>query len=178
MSASLPLWLVPALPLAGFLACGLLGKKLGKTFVSAVGAGSVGLATAAAYARLVPFFSGDHAPAVERIASWISAGGFSADLALRLDPLSAIMTSFVTFVGFLIHVYSVGYMRHDETEAGYARYFAYLNLFMFAMLILVLAQNFVMMFVGWEGVGLCSYLLIGYYYERQYAADAGKKAFV
>ncbi len=175
---TLPLWLIPALPLAGFLVNGLAGKRMGKSFVSAVGVGSVGLATAAAYARLIPYFMGDHAAAVERIAPWFSAGGFSADLAMRLDPLSALMTSFVTFVGFWIHVYSVGYMRHDETEAGYARYFAYLNLFMFAMLVLVLAQNFVMMFVGWEGVGLCSYLLIGYYYERQYAADAGKKAFV
>ncbi len=88
------------------------------------------------------------------------------------------MRPFVTFVGFLIHVYSVGYMSHDETDAGYARYFAYLNLFIFAMLVLVLAQNFLLMFVGWEGVGLCSYLLIGYYYEREYAADAGKKAFI
>jgi NADH-quinone oxidoreductase subunit L len=175
---TLPLWIVPALPLAGFAVNGLLGKKLGKSFVSAIGAGSVGLATAAAFSRLLPFFAGDHAPVVERIASWISAGGFSADLAMRLDPLSALMTGFVTFVGFLIHVYSIGYMRHDETEAGYARYFAYLNLFMFAMLTLVLAQNFLLLFVGWEGVGLCSYLLIGYYYERQYAADAGKKAFI
>ena len=178
MSLFLPLWLVPALPLAGFLACGLLGKRLGKSFVTAAGVGSVGLATAAAYSRLLPFFSGGHAPVVERVASWIAAGGFSADLALRLDPLSALMTSFVTFVGFLIHVYSVGYMRHDETEAGYARYFAYLNLFMFSMLTLVLAQNFLLLFVGWEGVGLCSYLLIGYYYDRRYAADAGRKAFV
>jgi NADH-quinone oxidoreductase subunit L len=178
MTASIPLWLVPALPLAGFLINGLAGKKLGKSFVSAVGVGSVGLATVAASGRLIPFFAGDHAAVVERIAPWFSAGGFSAELAMRLDPLSALMTSFVTFVGFWIHVYSVGYMRHDETEAGYARYFAYLNLFMFAMLILALAQNFVMMFVGWEGVGLCSYLLIGYYYERQYAADAGKKAFI
>ncbi len=178
MTASIPLWLVPGLPLAGFLVNGLAGKRLGKSFVSAVGVGSVGLATAAAFARLIPFFAGDHAAVVERIAPWFSAGGFSVEVAMRLDPLSALMTSFVTFVGFWIHVYSIGYMRHDETEAGYARYFAYLNLFMFAMLILVLAQNFVLMFVGWEGVGLCSYLLIGYYYERQYAADAGKKAFV
>jgi NADH-quinone oxidoreductase subunit L len=175
---SLPLWLVPALPLAGFLVNGLAGKKLGKSFVSAVGAGSVALATVAAYSRLVPFFAGDHAPVVERIAGWITAGSFSADLSLRLDALSALMVSFVTFVGFLIHVYSIGYMRHDETDPGYARYFAYLNLFMFSMLVLVLAGNFLLMFVGWEGVGLCSYLLIGYYYEREYAADAGKKAFV
>src|SRR5262245_46282 len=114
MSGSLSLWLIPALPLAGFLACLLLGKKLGKSFVSIAGAGSVGLATIVAYSRLIPFFSGDHATSVERLAPWITAGRFSADLALRLDPLSAVMTSFVTFVGFLIHVYSVGYMRHDE----------------------------------------------------------------
>jgi NADH-quinone oxidoreductase subunit L len=175
---TIPLWLIPVLPLAGFLLCGLLGKKLGKSFVSAVGVGSVGLATVAAYARLIPFFAGDHSPVVERIAPWITAGTFSVEFATRLDPLSALMTSFVTFVGFWIHVYSIGYMRHDETEAGYARYFAYLNLFMFSMLTLVLAQNFLLLFVGWEGVGLCSYLLIGYYYDRQYAADAGKKAFV
>ena len=175
---TIPLWVIPALPLAGFLLCGLLGTRLGKRFVSAVGVGSVGLATLAAYARLIPFFAGDHAPVVERMAPWITAGTFSVEFATRLDPLSALMTSFVTFVGFWIHVYSIGYMRHDETEAGYARYFAYLNLFMFSMLTLVLAQNFLLLFVGWEGVGLCSYLLIGHYYDRRYAADAGKKAFV
>ncbi|MGE5277097.1 MAG: NADH-quinone oxidoreductase subunit L [Acidobacteriota bacterium] len=178
MSAALPLWLVPALPLAGFLVNGLLGTKLGKRFVSVVGVGSVGLATLAAYGRLLPFFAGDHAPVVERVADWITAGDFSAPIAFRLDPLSALMTSFVTFVGFLIHVYSIGYMRHDETDAGYARFFAYLNLFMFSMLMLVLAQNFLLMFVGWEGVGLCSYLLIGYYYEDPVAPAAGRKAFV
>ena len=175
---TLPLGIIPALPLAGFAVNGLLGKRRGKSFVSAVGTGCVGLAAVVAFSRLIPFLAGDHAPVVERIASWISAGGFSADLAMRLDPLSALMTGFVTFVGFWIHVYSIGYMRHDETEAGYARYFAYLNLFMFAMLTLVLAQNFLLLFVGWEGVGLCSYLLIGYYYDREYAADAGKKAFI
>src|SRR5262249_19940811 len=178
MSSPLSLWLIPALPLLGFLACLLLGKKLGKSFVSIAGAGSVGLATIVAYSRLIPFFSGGHAPVVERLGPWITAGNFAADFALRLDSLSAVMTSFVTFVGFLIHVYSIGYMRHDETEAGYARYFSYLNLFMFSMLILVLGNNFLLMFVGWEGGGLCSYLLIGYYYEREYAASAGKKAFV
>jgi NADH-quinone oxidoreductase subunit L len=97
------------------------------------------------------------------------------DTAFRLDSLSALMIAFVTFVGFLIHVYSVGYMGHDK---GYGRYFAYLNLFMFAMLVLVLGNNFLLLFVGWEGVGLCSYLLIGYDYWKNSAADAGKKAFV
>ena len=175
---TVPLWIVPALPLAGFLLCLLLGRRLGKSFVSAVGAGSVGLATIAAGARLFPYLTGDGKPIVEKVAPWIAAGSFSVDVSLRLDPLSGLMVSFVTFVGFLIHVYSIGYMRHDETDAGYARYFAYLNLFLFAMLVLVLANNFLLLFVGWEGVGLCSYLLIGYYYEREYAADAGKKAFI
>ncbi len=102
-------------------------------------------------------------------------GEWFVDAAFRLDSLSALMLAFVTFVGFLIHVYSVGYMSHEE---GYGRYFAYLNLFMFAMLVLVLGSNFLMLFVGWEGVGLCSYLLIGYDYHKKFAADAGKKAFV
>ena len=175
---TVPLWVVPALPLAGFVLCLLLGRRFGKSFVSGVGAGSVGLATVAAGARLLPYLTGDGGTVVEKVAPWISAGSFSVDVSLRLDPLSALMVSFVTFVGFLIHLYSIGYMSHDETEAGYARYFAYLNLFLFAMLVLVLANNFLLMFVGWEGVGLCSYLLIGYYYEREYAADAGKKAFI
>ncbi|PYQ65219.1 MAG: NADH-quinone oxidoreductase subunit L [Acidobacteria bacterium] len=172
------LWIVPALPLAGFLLCLLLGTRLGKGFVSAAGVGSIGIATLAAWSRLLPYFRDGGGAVVERIAPWITAGNFSVDVSFRLDPLSALMVSFVTFVGFLIHLYSVGYMKHDETDAGYARYFAYMNLFMFSMLTLVLANNFVLMFVGWEGVGLCSYLLIGYYYEREYAAAAGRKAFV
>jgi NADH-quinone oxidoreductase subunit L len=103
------------------------------------------------------------------------ARDWAVDAAFRLDSLSALMIAFVTLVGFLIHVYSVGYMGHEE---GYGRYFAYLNLFMFSMLVLVLGANFLVLFVGWEGVGLCSYLLIGYFYDKTYAADAGKKAFV
>ncbi len=175
---TIALWIIPALALIGFLLCLLLGPRLGKSFVSAAGVGSVGLATVAAWMRLIPFFRGTAGIAVEKVAPWISVGSFSVDLSFRLDPLSALMISFVTFVGFLIHVYSIGYMRHDETDAGYARFFAYMNLFMFSMLTLVLANNFVLMFVGWEGVGLCSYLLIGYYYEKDFAAAAGKKAFV
>ena len=104
-----------------------------------------------------------------------AAGEWFVDAAFRVDSLSALMLAFVTFVGFLIHVYSVGYMGHEK---GYGRYFAYLNLFMFAMLVLVLGANFLILFVGWEGVGLCSYLLIGYDYHKKFAADAGKKAFV
>jgi NADH-quinone oxidoreductase subunit L len=175
----LALWVIPILPLAGFALNGLLGTRLGKSFVSAVGVGSAGLATLAAYSRLIPYLSaGGGTPQIEVYGSWIVAGPLSIDLSFRLDPLSALMLSFVTFVGFLIHLYSVGYMHHDETDAGYARYFAYLNLFLFAMLTLVLAESFPLMFVGWEGVGLCSYLLVGYYYDREYAAAAGKKAFV
>ena len=100
---------------------------------------------------------------------------FTVEWAYLLDPLSSVMVLVVTFVGFLIHVYSIGYMAHDP---GYARYMAYLNLFMFAMLTLVLGANYVVLFVGWEGVGLCSYLLIGFWFDKQSASDAGKKAFI
>src|SRR6202021_4005540 len=116
---------------------------------------------------------------------WIPAGTyhlldgriakFVADWGFQIDPLSCVMVLVVTGVGFLIHVYSTGYMAH---EGGYYRFFGYLNLFMFAMLILVLANNFLMMFVGWEGVGTCSYLLIGFYFHKKSASDAGKKAFI
>ncbi|MEK6779122.1 MAG: NADH-quinone oxidoreductase subunit L [Candidatus Deferrimicrobiota bacterium] len=112
---------------------------------------------------------------VQVLFPWIEAGGFSAAAALQLDPLSSVMILVVTGVGFLIHVYSVGYMSHEK---AFARYFVYLNLFTFAMLILVLGSNYLLMFVGWEGVGLCSYLLIGYWYEKKSASDAGKKAFI
>ena len=173
-----PLWLIPLIPLAGFAVNGLLGTRLGKSFVSVMGVGAAALATVAAYSRLIPYLSGGQGTFIETYGSWIAVGDLSLDLAFRLDPLSALMLSFVTFVGFLIHVYAIGYMRGEATNAGYARFFAYLNLFMFAMLVLVLAENFVLMFVGWEGVGLCSYLLVGYYFDREYAAAAGTKAFV
>src|SRR5690242_18850708 len=115
---------------------------------------------------------------------WIPAGmghagkflaDFSIDFAFRIDPLSSTMLMIVTWIGFLIHVYATGYMSH---ETGYTRFFTYLNLFMFMMLLLVLGANYLIMFIGWEGVGLCSYLLIGFYYDKNFAADAGKKAFV
>jgi NADH-quinone oxidoreductase subunit L len=107
--------------------------------------------------------------------SWLKVGDFQVPIGFLVDPLSAVMMLVVTFVGFLIHVYSIGYMHDDR---GYARFFTYLNLFMFSMLVLVLANNYLLMFLGWEGVGLCSYLLIGFWYEKKSAADAGKKAFV
>ena len=175
---TLPLWLIPALPLAGFLVNGLLGKSLGKSFVSG-GRRRIGRRWRRRPPRRgsLPYLAGDHAPIVERVGEWIRAGDFSAEIAFRLDPLSALMIGFVTFVAFLIHVYSIGYMHHEATDAGYARFFAYLNLFMFSMLTLVLAQNLLLLFVGWEGVGLCSYLLIGYYYDKPFAARGRQEGF-
>ena len=120
-------------------------------------------------------FLADQIPHIERYGTWLSAGPFSADFGIYLDQLSLVMLLVVTGVGFVIHVYSVGYMAH---EGGYYRYFAYLNIFMFFMLTLVLANNYLLMFVGWEGVGLASYLLIGFWFLKQSAADAGKKAFI
>src|SRR4030065_1714215 len=169
--------LVPALPLLGFLLNGLLGKKLGKSFVSWVGPGSVGLSFAVA-AKL--FFDLLSLPEASRSIEvvffpWIWSAEFQTNIAFLLDPLSAVMMLVVTGVGFLIHVYSIGYMHEDS---GYYRYFSYLNLFEFSMLVLVLADTFLFIFLGWEGVGLCSYLLIGFWFEKKSAADAGKKAFI
>ena len=232
---TLPLWLIPALPLAGFLLNGLVALACGsrraakvsarwraehpdahghdghgeehaenahddhahgdhghghagpflpyweRLFYGVVGVLSVGLATVVAFANLVPYVAGSLAtegglvPVIQTAWRWMAAGHVTIDVAFRLDALSAMMLSFVTFVGLLIHVYSVGYLQDEE---GYGRYFAYLNLFMFAMLTLVLANSLPVLFIGWEGVGLCSYLLIGYYYDKDFAHAAGKKAFV
>ena len=230
------LWLVPLLPLAGFLVNGVLylvshrtegeahgapGEAHGtpasvhgenpahthaaaavhdpeghspipfKRAHTAVGTVSVGLACLFAFLAIFDVGIGRLAEGAVHVVTlyrWVPLGVNQAigqvhgppadwfvDAAFRLDSLSAFMIAFVTFVGFLIHVYSVGYMGHEE---GYGRYFAFLNLFMFSMLVLVLGANFLLLFVGWEGVGLCSYLLIGYFYDRDAAADAGKKAFV
>jgi NADH-quinone oxidoreductase subunit L len=171
------LWIIPALPLAAVALNLLLGDRLGKRGTAWLACGAIGLAFAAA-ARAV--FSLAAMPAEERHLvetawTWMQVGDFRADVAFLLDPLSSIMVLVVTGVGFLIHVYSVGYMAEDPS---FRRFFLYLNLFMFAMLTLVLADNFLLMFVGWEGVGLCSYLLIGFWYEKQSATDAGKKAFI
>src|SRR5262249_24083294 len=114
---------------------------------------------------------------VEEIFTWISAGEFNVAFALRLDPLSAVIVLIVTGIGALIHLYSTAYMQ-EETDSEYARYFSYLNLFAAFMLVLVLASNFLVMFIGWEGVGLCSYLLVGFWYQKPSACDAGKKAFI
>ena len=172
------LWLVPALPLAGFVLNGALAltRPTAKRAVSIVGVGTLVLAFAAA-AFAVAELARQHptAPLVFRYWEWLPVGDLHVAFALQLDQLAAVMILVVTGVGALIHVFSVGYMYDDP---GYARYFAYLNLFVFFMLILVLGASFPVMFVGWEGVGLCSYLLIGFWFNEQINADAGKKAFI
>jgi NADH-quinone oxidoreductase subunit L len=204
------LFLIPLLPLVGFLfnftvGVRLLGRRAGgqghghggghgagahgpSPIIGLVAAGTVFLSfLVAVYAVVQAHRSPDHA-IVETLFTWLPGGAaetavhgaagttpFSVEWAYLLDPLSSVMVLFVTFVGFLIHVYSIGYMGHDP---GYARYMAYLNLFMFAMLTLVLGANYAVLFVGWEGVGLCSYLLIGFWFHKQSASDAGKKAFI
>ncbi len=171
------LWLIPLLPFIGFLLNGLFGKRLGKGFVTAVALlaslGSAIAGTIAAVQYHAAYPTGERH--VDLVYNWISSGSIGADLAFQLDPLSVVMLMVVTWVGFLIHLYSAGYMAHEH---GYSRYFAYLNLFLSEMLVLILASSYLLMFVGWEGVGLCSYLLIGFYYETDYAPAAGKKAFV
>ena len=171
--------LIPLLPFLGFLLNGLLGSKLPKALVSAIALA----APLAAFLIVVrdaflvwPGASSIALPVIEQNApAWITAGALHISFTFALDQLTLIMLLIITGVGFLIHIYSVGYMAHEE---GYWRYFAYLNLFLFFMLILVLAENALLMFVGWEGVGLASYLLIGFYLDRKSAADAGRKAFV
>jgi NADH-quinone oxidoreductase subunit L len=171
------LWIIPALPLAGVALNLLLADRLGKRGTAWLACGTVGLAFLASLRAVLHLAQLPEADrAIHEFAwTWMKVGDFRADVAFLLDPLSAVMSLVVTGVGFLIHVYSVGYMDHD---AGFRRFFMYLNLFMFAMLTLVLADNYLLMFVGWEGVGLCSYLLIGFWYHKPSAAEAGKKAFI
>jgi len=167
-------WIV-ALPALGVLFHAFLGRRL-PAAVKLIGPGLVlGAFGLALYCALAVRSLGPEAAFRDHVYTWIAAGGFVADAAFRLDALSAVMVLVVTGVGFLIHVYSVGYMHHDP---GFARYFAYLNLFTTAMLILVLADNLLLLFVGWEGVGLCSYLLISFWYDKIENAVAGKKAFL
>src|SRR5713101_2027189 len=172
MTANLNLWLIPVLPLAGAAINGFFGMKSSRRTVSIVGLFFPGAAFAWALvvASRVSF---PHPP--EFIAHWIRSGNFTVDFSLYLDQLSLVMLLVVTGVGFLIHIYSVGYMWEED---GFYRFFAYLNLFMFFMLTLVLASNYLLMFIGWEGVGLASYLLIGFWFTKDSAASAGKKAFI
>jgi NADH-quinone oxidoreductase subunit L len=181
------IWLIPLFPAIGFLINGLFGKQLPKTAVGVIAAGAVLISfifSAAAVFQLLQLGPEERSHTV-KLYQWFNAGpahtaegglaNFSVDWAFLLDPLSAVMILVVTGIGFLIHVYSTGYMHEED---GYYRFFAYLNLFMFSMLTLVLGNNYLMMFIGWEGVGLCSYLLIGYYFHKKSAGDAAKKAFV
>jgi NADH-quinone oxidoreductase subunit L len=170
-------WLIPVFPLVGFIINGLLGHRLKKNVVGLIGASMVGLSFALTVAIFLEYLKlpVDARPVEVSVYTWIASGTFKASVAFLVDPLSLIMMLVVSGISFLIHIYSVGYMHDDP---GFPRFFAYLNFFVFFMLTLVGANNFLMMFVGWEGVGLCSYLLIGYWYEKQSASDAGKKAFV
>jgi NADH-quinone oxidoreductase subunit L len=165
-------------PLAGAMINWLVGRRVrNERFVGIVACSAVGISSIVAFYLA---FKSDGAlrvtqPVMDHLWTWVQVGGFRADFGLAMDRLSGIYALFITFVGFLIHVFATGYMHGDR---GYYRFFAYLNLFMFAMLTLVLADNLLLMFVGWEGVGLCSYLLIGFYLDKEEAAPAAKKAFI
>jgi NADH-quinone oxidoreductase subunit L len=174
MTPDLHLWMIPVLPIVGAAINGFLGKKFSRETVAAVAL----LFSGAAFAMVLfvaSRFASMTVPHVESLAPWIRAGAFQVDFSFYLDQLSLVMLLVVTGVGFLIHIYSVGYMWE---EGGFYRFFAYLNLFMFFMLTLVLASNYLLMFIGWEGVGLASYLLIGFWFTKDSAAAAGKKAFI
>jgi NADH-quinone oxidoreductase subunit L len=186
------IWLIPLFPAFGAAMMFFFGRRLQKATVSAVCVGAVVVAFLFACLAVVQYTHLAHGtgqPFEKIVYTWLGSGDshlafvkkdgtaaqFNADFGFLLDPLSAIWLLFVTGVGMLIHIYSIGYMAH---EGGYYRFFGYLNLFMFAMLTLILANNYMLMFVGWEGVGLCSYLLIGFYFHRKSASDAANKAFI
>ena len=169
--------LILLFPIIGTAINGLLGKRLKKETVGYIACGAIGLSF---FISILVFCGLLLLPPDERLFekqlfNWIESGSFKAAACLQVDPLSSLMILIVTGVGFLIHIYSIGYMHHDK---GYHRYFSYLNLFTFSMLLLVLGNNFLLMFIGWEAVGLCSYLLIGFWFEKKSASDAAKKAFI
>src|ERR1700756_2847286 len=174
MTPSLHLWLIPVLPLIGAAVNGLVGRRFSRQTVSAVALSFCGAAFVMAL-YVAARFSSLTLPHTELLAHWIRSGSFMVDFEFYLDQLTLVMLLVVTGVGFLIHIYSVGYMWE---EGGFYRFFSYLNLFMFFMLTLVLAGNYLQMFIGWEGVGLASYLLIGFWFTKDSAASAGKKAFI
>ncbi len=166
-------WLIPVLPFIGFLVNGLFRNSLSKTITSIVGCGAI---LGSFVLSLLIFFDGKGTEVV-KLFDFITVGKLSIPFAFQVDALSSLFLLIITGVGFLIHLYSTAYM-HEESDAHYARYFAYLNLFVFSMLLLVLGSNFVIMFIGWEGVGLCSYLLIGYWFKSIDYTNAAKKAFI
>src|SRR6516225_9719683 len=174
---NLNLWVIPLLPLAGAAINGLLGRRFKNGMVSFVALLFTAVSFSWAVWAVWTAWPGSHVtlPYIETHGNWIWTSVFSAPFGFYLDQLSMVMVLVVTGVGFIIHVYSVGYMGH---EGGYYRFFSYLNLFMFFMLMLVLANNYLLLFVGWEGVGLASYLLIGFDFHKDSAANAGKKAFI
>jgi NADH-quinone oxidoreductase subunit L len=174
MTSNPYLWLVPILPLAGAAINGSFGRRASKKAITTIALVFCGAAFAMAL-FLAAGFSSASAPYYFDLAHWIRSGSFQVDFSFYLDQLSLVMLLVVTGVGFLIHIYSVGYMWDDD---GYYRFMCYLNLFMFFMLTLVLAKNYLVMFIGWEGVGLASYLLIGFWFTKDSAASAGKKAFI
>src|SRR5215475_7606748 len=171
------IWLVPAFPLLGFLLNGLFRNQLSKSLTGIIGCGTV---LAAFVVSLLIFGEVRHEgfqPVTVTLFDFISVGKFSIPFAFQVDQLSALFLLIITGVGFLIHLYSTAYM-HDEEGPHFARYFSYLNLFVFSMLLLVLGANFIILFIGWEGVGLCSYLLIGYWFQNVDYGNAAKKAFI
>jgi NADH-quinone oxidoreductase subunit L len=174
MSFSLIISLIPILPLLGFAIIALSGRKLSHGVASTLACGAVFVSFIFSVVLFLNLVKGA-APFEVKLLPWISAGNFTADFAFLIDPLSSLMLLVITGVGFLIHVYSVGYM-HDD--AGFNRFFSYLNLFVFFMLLLVMGNNYLLMFVGWEGVGLCSYLLIGFWFKNQDYNKAANKAFI
>src|SRR6185312_853411 len=168
------LWLIPLFPLLGFLINGIWGRRFSKSVVNLFAVGSVAVSFAYVLwviSALYPITTAHN----EAYFTWIHSGSLQIGFDLTVDRLTAIMLLIITGVGLLIHIYSIGYMEH---EGGYHRFFSFLNLFMFFMLLLVLASNFLLLFVGWEGVGFCSYLLIGFYFGENFANNAGTKAFV
>jgi NADH-quinone oxidoreductase subunit L len=170
-------WLIPFIPGASSAILLVFGTKLPKKYISFQACFSVFVSFVIGLISFIGLNQGGHGhhPLIKNLFPWIHSGSFKVDLSLQFDHLTAVMVLVVTAVGFLIHVYSIGYMADDKS---YARFFQNMNLFTFAMLILVMASNMVLMFVGWEGVGLCSYLLIGFWFEKHSAANAGKKAFI
>ncbi|MYD97955.1 MAG: NADH-quinone oxidoreductase subunit L, partial [Gammaproteobacteria bacterium] len=173
------LWLVPAAPLAGFLVLLVTEGKLPDRLVAWIGAGSVGVAALVSLLVGYEFVASGEPSMSVALWTWMAVGDFTPSITLYLDPLSLVMTGVITGVGFLIHVFATGYMWKDHEEPeGFSRFFAYMNLFVFAMLMLVLGDNLLVLFLGWEGVGLCSYLLIGFYHRDPANGYAARKAFV
>ncbi len=169
--------LIPLLPFAGFLVNAFLGKRLSKSLSGGVACLAMLAAFGVSLSSVVSMLSSPDRAIEQTVYTWITSGTLNIGATFRVDPLTSVMILVITGIGSLIHIYSTAYM-HEETDSEYARYFSYLNLFASFMLVLVLGANFPMMFVGWEGVGLCSYLLIGFWYRKQSATDAGKKAFI